>query len=202
LYLAASCFVGDVGPFQVRKPAQKGSRGQVGAVYFHPKEPVKDWRVTEMVQSAELYFTDIWTKGKLSMVSELLHESFVHKDIVWSADLVVGQPAFIEFVNATRKAYPDFWVEISEIGTCNTHQLFVSWEGAATWLGVLDGHQPSHHNTRMSGISLMTFDEANHKKITEVSVYRTALSGDKQAQSHPSDNWHELRLSNLLPAQP
>lgn len=41
----------------------------------------------------------------------------------------MGAKGFKEYIKQTRKAYPDYFVEVKEVGVCDMNRLFVQWEG-------------------------------------------------------------------------
>lgn len=71
------------------------------------------------------------------------------------------------YVSALRSAYPDFWVEIDQIGTCDVNSIFVTYNGSATNLGEYHSHKPSRHTSNFQGCNLVKFND-DRSRITEV----------------------------------
>ncbi|KAK9835302.1 hypothetical protein WJX81_000299 [Elliptochloris bilobata] len=168
------------------------------ALAYSLKDNIQDWRIKELVEVANQYFQDIWSKGDLNKADALLADDFVHNDAVWGRQqLVAGPKAFKRFVENVRLAYPDFSVRITEVGVCNTTRLFVHWQGEATNLGSYHDHKPSKHSSSISGINLMSFTE-DRSQLKEVLVYRVPLAEDRSELGElGGDSLHELHLHQL-----
>jgi hypothetical protein len=106
-------------------------------------------------------------QGNEGAIEKWISPDYVHKDNVWvrtdasvlvlssffaklsilelrkvwwqaPSELVVGQKRFKDLVKSTRKAYPDYFVEITEVGVCDMHRLFVMWQGKKNRLASLE----------------------------------------------------------------
>eukprot|EP00884_Botryococcus_braunii_P006932 jgi/Botrbrau1/1623/Bobra.0185s0038.1 len=167
---------------------------------YHRTEQVQDWRVKQMMDAVHVYFSEILSKGNEAAVDKLISPAFVQKDCIWdTSDLVVGTKRFKEYIKQTRKAYPDYFVEVKEVGVCDMNRLFVQWEGVATNLGEYHGHKPSHHASNVSGINLISFNE-DRSLITEAIIYRSPMMEDKlqlEEREGEDHNMHEMHLHRL-----
>ncbi|GAB4819953.1 hypothetical protein N2152v2_006999 [Parachlorella kessleri] len=154
-----------------------------------------------MVEMAHTYFAEFITKGNSELAGQLFDENVVHKDIVWDASHpIAGIGGMQKYVSALRGAYPDFWVEIDQIGTCDVNSIFVTYEGSATNLGSYHEHKPSRHTSNFQGCNLIKFNH-DRSKITEIIVYRSAFAEDKLELGEKEvdgGNLREIRLRRLI----
>jgi hypothetical protein len=72
-----------------------------------------------------------------------------------------------KYLHALKNAYPDFWVEIDQIGTCDVNSIFVTYGGSATNLGEYHSHKPTRHTSNFQGCNLIKFND-DRSKITEI----------------------------------
>lgn len=127
------------------------------------------------------YFVDFLTHGNENAVPEIFSDDIVHVDEVWAAaHPTVGVEAMKHYIHDLKQSFPDFWVEIREIATCDTNQIWVSYEGAATGLGEYHGHRATHHTSSFSGVNIFKFNEDRSKIIEAHGEYVRAL---KEASS-------------------
>ena len=158
---------------------------------------VSEW---PQMQMAHKYFTDFLTKGEGNIAEEIFDSECIHVDQVWAATHpTVDVEGMKHYVADLKSAFPDFWVEIKEISTCDTNSIWVWYEGAATGLGDYHGHRASHHSSIFSGINIFKFN-ADRSKIVEMHVYRSAFAEDKQelVEKVPEGGFRELRLRRLV----
>jgi hypothetical protein len=149
---------------------------------------------------AHKYFVDFLTHGNENVASEIFAADCVHVDEIWaSAHPTVGVEGMKHYIHDLKQAFPDFWVEIKEIATCDTNQIFVTYEGAATGLGEYHGHRASHHTSSFTGVNILKFNE-DRSKIIEAHVYRSAFAEDRQelGEKIPEGGFRELRLRRLV----
>lgn len=185
-------------PVATRSSKHRAERLEV--VSYRETEKFGDWRVKQMVDLCHTYFADFITKGKVELANEILDEDVVHIDIVWDASHpIAGVKGMKTYVSALRHAYPDFWVEIDQIGTCDVNSVFVTYEGSATNLGEYHSHKPSRHTSNFQGCNLIKFNN-DRSKITEIKVYRSAFAEDKLelGEKEHEGNFREIRLRRLI----
>lgn len=149
-----------------------------------------------MVHLCHIYFSELWTRGDVSVANDILDPAFVHNDPVWrGSKLVVGPSAFKKFVKMMREGYPDLVVRPVEFSTSETTKVFVRWEGSCTNLGRIHGSEPSRHASSISGITTFSFNH-ERSRITEVVVYRSPTAEEKARVGQEADpfNVHLARL--------
>lgn len=163
-----SSFAPRMNVVRLQSLALRPSRSTGLVVAYKETEKIQDWRVQQMVEKAHIYFSDFLTKGNESVAEDILDDSIVHKDMVWDpAHPTVGVQGMKHYVHDLKAAFPDFWVNIEQISTCDTNCIWVKYEGAATGLGEYHGHKATHHTSPFSGINVLKFN-ADRSKIVEI----------------------------------
>lgn len=72
-----------------------------------------------MLKIAHKYFVDFLTKGDESVTSEIFSDDCVHVDKIWDAvHPTVGVEGMRHYLHDLKTTFPDFWIEIGEISTC------------------------------------------------------------------------------------
>eukprot|EP00775_Hariotina_reticulata_P009298 gene9298-9463_t len=146
----------------------------IAAVTREPDISTKDWRAKEMTNTVNRLFENVWSKGEVQLIQDLIAEDF---DSIWMANRpVVGRKAFTEFVQQMRQAYPDIYYEVGQVGVCDPVHVFVHWTCHGTNLHpILDNagrpHKPTFHESIISGIDFITFSE-DRSKLQEIIIYR------------------------------
>lgn len=96
------------------------------------------------------YIEAVWNRDDLEALERLTTPDFEYT--------LGGQPsrnraAMAEFLSMTRKAFPDWRVDIADI-VADDHSVAVRWEGAVTHGGPFYGIPPTGKKVKVSGISL------------------------------------------------
>ncbi|CAD7699399.1 unnamed protein product [Ostreobium quekettii] len=165
-------------------------------VALRDSEEIEDWRVRQMVDVCGLYFGELWSRGNLAVADDICDAAFVHTDSIWNPSrLVAGPSAMKAFVRDTRAAYPDLVVRAVEYGTSDADRLFVHWTGSMTNLGRFHGHSATRQNTKVTGVSMMSFTK-DRSKLVEVNVFRQPTREEK-TEFADREGGFELHLARL-----
>lgn len=130
-----------------------------------------------MTEKVHTLFDRVWSKGDVQLIDDLITDDFVWKDTIWMPSRpVVGRKAFSTFVQQMRQAYPDLYYEVGQVGVCDPIHVFVHWQCHGTNLfPTLDNagrpHKPTFHESHISGIDFITFNE-DRSKMQEIIIYR------------------------------
>ena len=107
------------------------------------------------------YIEEVWNKGDLKVIDELVSDKFV------AVEPVVGElrglNALREQVQAFRGAFPDLRITIDDIGTTGD-RVFTRWTGRGTHRGIFMGIPPTNNRGEVHGI---TIDRIAGGKIVE-----------------------------------
>jgi steroid delta-isomerase-like uncharacterized protein len=102
---------------------------------------------------ARRVFEEVWNKGKLDAIAELLTTDHVNHDPVNQAK---GLEAYKDFVKKYRGAFPDCRLEIDELFSAG-EKVAVRWRYSGTHKGQLEGAQPTGRHVTGTGISINHF---------------------------------------------
>lgn len=103
------------------------------------------------------YYEEIWSKGNVAMVAELLADEYENHDPATPGKVVKGRDAFGSLVSAYRGAFPDLRFEIVE-QHCEGDTVVSRWFAQGTHRGALMGIPATgRKGAPVEGITLSTF---------------------------------------------
>ena len=97
------------------------------------------------------FIEEVWNKGDLSVIDELVSEKYVGTEPVIGD--VRGLAALREQVQTFRMAFPDLRITIEDVGMSGD-RVFMRWTGRGTHRGALMGIPPSNNRGEVRGISV------------------------------------------------
>lgn len=107
------------------------------------------------------YIEEVWNKGNLGVLDELVSEKFVAVEPVVGE--LRGMNALREQVQAFRGAFPDLRLTIDDIGTTGD-RVFTRWTARGTHRGIFMGIPPTNNRGEVHGI---TIDRIEGGKMVE-----------------------------------
>eukprot|EP00878_Enallax_costatus_P002506 GHUV01002686.1.p1 GENE.GHUV01002686.1~~GHUV01002686.1.p1 ORF type:complete len:212 (+),score=35.54 GHUV01002686.1:178-813(+) len=159
----------------------------------------KDWRMQRMTEKVHLLFDRVWSKGEVQLVDDLITDDFVWKDTIWMPSRpVVGRKTFSTFVQQMRQAYPDLYYEVGQVGVCDPIHVFVHWQCHGTNLfPTMDNagrsHKPTFHESHISGIDFITFND-DRSKMQEIVIYRQPTLEEREFLEEEALNQDRLAI--------
>eukprot|EP00882_Tetradesmus_deserticola_P002588 GHRQ01002753.1.p1 GENE.GHRQ01002753.1~~GHRQ01002753.1.p1 ORF type:complete len:217 (+),score=56.96 GHRQ01002753.1:276-926(+) len=165
----------------------------------------KDWRAQRMVDKVHALFDRVWSKGDVQLVDDLITDDFVWKDVIWmSSKRIVGKKAFSSFVQQMREAYPDLHYEVGQVGVCDPVHVFVHWTCHGTNLRPTSdskgrSHKPTFHESHISGIDFITFND-DRSKLQEIVIYRQPTLEEREfleEEALEQERWSMIKLERL-----
>jgi steroid delta-isomerase-like uncharacterized protein len=109
------------------------------------------------------YFEEIWVKGKLDLIEELLTTDFVRRGPTATEGEVRGQEGFESLVSMYRSALPDLRVPIED-QIAEEDRVVTRWTARGTHQGELMGNAPTGNQVTVRGILV---DRISGGKIEE-----------------------------------
>jgi steroid delta-isomerase-like uncharacterized protein len=116
---------------------------------------------TDNVAVVRRYIEEVWNKGDLNLLGELVSDKFVAAEPVIGE--VRGLDALRQQIQMFRTAFPDLRMTIEDIGTVGD-KVFVRWTGRGTHKGMFMGIAPSNNRGEVRGMSV---DRIINGKIAE-----------------------------------
>lgn len=117
---------------------------------------------TDNVATIRRLIDQVWNKGSIEVLDELLASDFVgHEPVFGDHD---GPENAKQLVQVFRNAFPDLRLTIEDIGAVN-EKVFMRWEATGTHRGNLLGIAPTNLRCVITGLMLHRFDGG---KIAEV----------------------------------
>jgi steroid delta-isomerase-like uncharacterized protein len=104
---------------------------------------------------------EIWNKGDLAVVQELLASGYVHH--VAGAETVRSSEGMGQFVTAFRSAFPDLTFTIED-QIAGADKVLTYWTGRGTHQGELQGIAPTGKQITITG---MTLERIVNGKVVE-----------------------------------
>ena len=116
---------------------------------------------TDNIAIVRRYIEDVWNKGELTLIGELVSDKFVGQQPLLGE--VRGMDAVKQQVQTFRAAFPDLRMTIEDIGMVGD-EVFTRWTGRGTHKGSFMGISPSNNRGEVRGISI---DKLVNGKIVE-----------------------------------
>jgi steroid delta-isomerase-like uncharacterized protein len=98
---------------------------------------------------------DVWSKGNLSLVDQLISINYTHHDTS-TPDFGPGPEGERKRVTLYRSAFPDLQFTVEDV-IAEGDTVSIRWSSHGTHQGPLSGIAPSGKNASVSGITLARF---------------------------------------------
>jgi steroid delta-isomerase-like uncharacterized protein len=106
---------------------------------------------TDNVTLVRRLVDEVWNKGNLAALTELVPDQYVgHQPIVGD---IRGVEGLRQQIQLFRTAFPDLRVTIEDIGTSGD-RVFMRWTGRGTHRGAFMGVPPTNNSGEVRGISI------------------------------------------------
>ena len=116
---------------------------------------------TDNIAVVRRYIEEVWNKGDLSLLGELVSDKFVAVEPIVGD--VRGLDALRKHIQTFRTAFPDLRMSIDDIGTAGD-RVFLRWTGRGTHKGIFMGIAPTNTRGEVRGMSI---DQMAGGKIIE-----------------------------------
>lgn len=109
------------------------------------------------------FFTELWSKGDLSVADELIDVDAVNHDPA-GPQLGMGPEATKRLVKIYRSAFPDLILQTEQV-IAEKGMVAIRWVSSGTHRGEFLGAAPTGKRVRLDGITILQIDRG---KISEV----------------------------------
>lgn len=113
---------------------------------------------------------EVWNRGNLDALDELLAASYVHHDPSMQ-EFGSGIEGFKRYISVQRKAFPDLHITLED-QVASDDKVVDRWTGRGTHQGELMGIAPTSRQVTASGISIHRISDG---KIAETWTHYDAL---------------------------
>jgi steroid delta-isomerase-like uncharacterized protein len=127
--------------------------------------------VQQNTKIARRVFDEVWSRGRLELVDELLAPDFVGHPI-GLREPFRGPEGAKEFIGRLREGFPDAAYEIEEI-LAEGDRVAVRWVMTGTHDGEFMGIDPTEAQVRIDGMTFLRFEDG---KIVEGKTLQDAMS--------------------------
>lgn len=137
-----------------------------------PPDDTIEVRNSEVVHAV---FSEVWSKGDVELVADLLSEDFVGH---FPGETVHGREGLIAQVIAHRTAFPD-WTEEVEDEIVDGDKVAIRFRSRGTNMGQFLGNPPTGNSVEISEVAIFKLTDG---KIAEQWVYPDMLSMQRQLE--------------------
>jgi steroid delta-isomerase-like uncharacterized protein len=106
---------------------------------------------TDNVALVRRYIEEIWNKGNLSVLGELVSDRYVATEPIVGE--LRGLDALRQHIQSFRTAFPDLRVTIEEVGLSGD-RVFTRWTARGTHRGMFLGVPPTQNTGEITGITI------------------------------------------------
>lgn len=103
------------------------------------------------------WFKEVWLEGKTQIVTDVLAPRAVCMGQLEDGLALVGPDEFIQFVERTRRTFPDMKISIEDIFGVDD-RVVIRWSGVMTHQGDDLGIPASQKRVKIGGISIARFE--------------------------------------------
>jgi steroid delta-isomerase-like uncharacterized protein len=121
---------------------------------------------TDNIALVRRYIEEVWNKGNLDVLSELIADKYVAVEPLLGE--IKGVDALRKQVQSYRTAFPDLRMSIEDMGMSGD-RVFVRWIGRGSHKGMFIGVSPTNNRGEIRGISLYRL--MNGKIVEDQAVF-------------------------------